>query len=157
MKELVETFTLEQIIIFIILLGFAIKETVTFFDWASERLNQKIKKENANDELKDQIQELSSNLKNDLRDIYNAIDSSKKKQEAMQSTINLLIESDKDDIKSWITEKHHYFCYEKGYIDDYNLDCMEKRFKHYEDEHGNSFAGDLMNEIRALPRTSARK
>ena len=29
------------------------------------------------------------------------------------NSIQLLINSDKDDIKAWITEKHHYYCYEK--------------------------------------------
>ena len=34
--------------------------------------------------------------------------------EETKTTIGVLLASDKDDIKSWITEKHHYFCYEKG-------------------------------------------
>ena len=32
MKELLETFTVEQIIIFLALLGFSVKEVVSFFD-----------------------------------------------------------------------------------------------------------------------------
>ena len=64
----------------------------------------------------------------------------------------MLIESDKDDIKAWLTQQHHYFCFQKGYIDDYSLDCMEKRYKHYADEGGNSFVATLMSEVRALPK-----
>ena len=63
----------------------------------------------------------------------------------------------KDDIKSWLVEKHHYFCYEKGYIDDYSLDCMERRYRHYADEGGNSYAATLMAEVRALPKMSMMK
>lgn len=157
MKELLETFTVEQIIIFLALLGFSIKEVVSFFDWASTRINQKVKKENVHDELKNEIKTLNNDLKAGLKEIYQTVDENKKTQEKMQKTINLLVESDKDDIKSWIIERHHYFCYEKGYIDDYNLDCMEKRFKHYIDEHGNSFVKDLMEEVRHLPRISQDK
>lgn len=157
MKELLETFTVEQIIIFLALLGFSIKEVVSFFDWASVHINQKVKKENVHDELKNEIKTLNNDLKAGLKEIYQTVDENKKTQEKMQKTINLLVESDKDDIKSWITERHHYFCYEKGYIDDYNLDCMEKRFKHYIDEHGNSFVEDLMEEVRHLPRISQNK
>ena len=157
MKELLETFTVEQIIIFLALLGFSIKEVVSFFDWASARINQKAKKENVHDELKNEIKTLNNDLKAGLKEIYQTVDENKKTQEKMQKTINLLVESDKDDIKSWITERHHYFCYEKGYIDDYNLDCMEKRFKHYIDEHGNSFVEELMEEVRHLPRISQNK
>ena len=37
------------------------------------------------------------------------------------------------------------------WIDDYSLDCIERRYKHYIDEGGNSFIGQLMIEIRKLP------
>ena len=37
-------------------------------------------------------------------------------------------------------------------IDDYSLDCLEKMFKHYTDEYGNSFIEDLMKQLKALPR-----
>ena len=46
------------------------------------------------------------------------------------------------------------FCYEKRQIDDYSLDCLEKRYTHYVEEGGNSFIHDLMEDIRALPKTS---
>jgi ABC-type multidrug transport system fused ATPase/permease subunit len=157
MKELLETFSLEQTILFVVLLCFAIKEIITFADWATSRVNSQVKKANNYEELKDQIQELNTTLIENLNEIHTLMSASKENQEKMQATIDLLIESDKDDIKSWITEKHHYFCYEKGYIDDYNLDCMEKRYKHYISEHGNSFVGELMNEVRALPKVSKNK
>ena len=67
--------------------------------------------------------------------------------------VDLLIDSDKNDIKTWITEKHHYFCYEKKWIDDYSLEGIERRYKNYRDEHGNSYIGKLMQDLRALPNT----
>ena len=66
--------------------------------------------------------------------------------------INLLIESDKDDIKAFITQQYHYFCEQKGWIDDYSMDCIEKRYSHYVEEKGNSFVKQLMEQLRALPR-----
>ena len=51
----------------------------------------------------------------------------------------MLIESDKDSIRSYITKEHHYFYGEQQWIDNFSLDCIERRFKHYEDEGGNSF------------------
>ena len=69
------------------------------------------------------------------------------------SEVVVFIESDKDDIKSWITEKHHFYCYERKWIDDYSMDCIEKRYGHYKDEGGNSFIEELMNELRSLPKT----
>ena len=70
----------------------------------------------------------------------------------LSSKINCLILSDRDDIKSYITRQHHYFCYTKKYIDDYSLDCLEKRYEHYVAENGNSYVEDLMEELRALPK-----
>lgn len=72
----------------------------------------------------------------------------------MIGAVDMLIASDKDDIKAYITKEHHYFCYEKGYIDDYSLDCLERRYGHYKDEGGNSFAEDLMKDVRTLPKVS---
>jgi hypothetical protein len=42
--------------------------------------------------------------------------------------IKNLTKSDRDAIKAYITKEHHHFCYEAGWIDDYNLDCIERRF-----------------------------
>lgn len=69
----------------------------------------------------------------------------------LSTKIDMLIDSDKDAIKSFITEKHHHYCYKVGYIDDFSLDCIEKRFKHYSDQGGNSFIENFMKELRALP------
>ena len=73
--------------------------------------------------------------------------------EDLSNKINMLIESDKDDIKSFITREHHRFCYQVGWIDDFSLDCIEKRYKHYTDEGGNTFIPGLMEELRALPKS----
>ena len=53
--------------------------------------------------------------------------------EELSSKIDMLIESDKDDIKSFITREHHHFCYQVGWIDDFSLECIEKKYKHYTD------------------------
>lgn len=70
----------------------------------------------------------------------------------LSKKIDTLVESDRDDIKAYITKEHHKFCYDKGWIDDFSLDCLEKRFKHYADEGGNSFICGFMQELRTLPK-----
>ena len=144
MNELIQLFSqfnLGQILIIIILLGLSAKGVVTFFDWVKERLyklsNKQLKSKKTNEQIKDQ-EETINNLKKDV--------------EKIQKSIDTLIESDKENIKAWITEKHHYYCYEKKYIDDYTLDCLERRFTRYEEEGGNSFVHNLMDDLRDLPR-----
>ena len=75
----------------------------------------------------------------------------------LTNKIDILVESDKDDIKAFITREYHYFCEQKGWIDDYSMDCIEKRYSHYVEEKGNSFVKTLMNEIRQLPKVSVIK
>ena len=144
MNELIQLFSqfnLGQILIIIVLLGLSAKGVITFFDWVKARLyklsNKQLKSKKANEQIKNQ-EETINNLKKDV--------------EKIQKSIDTLIESDKENIKAWITEKHHYYCYEKKYIDDYTLDCLEKRFTRYEEEGGNSFVHNLMNDLRDLPR-----
>ncbi len=113
------------------------------------------------DKEKTAEQQDSVNAKKELTDAIGKItreyEAMNEQMQKMNQTIALLIESDKDDIKAWITREHHYFCYDLGYIDDYSLDCLEKRFSHYKDEGGNSFIKDLMDEIRQLPRESTQR
>ena len=53
-----------------------------------------------------------------------------------------------------IIEKHHFFCYEVGSIDDLSLQHLETRYHFYEASGGNTYISKLMNEIRALPRSN---
>ena len=55
-----------------------------------------------------------------------------------------------NDIRAWITDKHHTFT-EQGWIDVHSLECIEQRYSDYRVFGGNSFVGDLMEEIRQLP------
>jgi hypothetical protein len=38
------------------------------------------------------------------------------------------------------------------WIDDFSLNCLEKRYEHYLAEKGNSFVHNLMDDLRALPK-----
>ena len=109
---------------------------ISFWDWAVERLRKVFNKETKQEKLKEQQLKMHADMDN------------------MMKSIQLLLDSDKDDIKAWITDKHYHFCYEKRYIDDYSLDCLERRYAHYIDEGGNHFIHQLMDEIRQLPRVS---
>lgn len=145
MKALLENYSLSEIVVFVIFLAIAIKELVSIVDWTKMRISKiydkSIKKENEKKEIKEEIEIVDS-----------VVEKNEEKLRKMSELIDMLIESDKENIKAYITEKHHYFVYEKGWIDDYFSDCLEKRFAIYSKEHGNSFVEGLMNEIRDLPK-----
>ena len=52
MEELLTRYTITEIVIFIVFLAIAIKEVVTFFDWAHSRLKGVFKKENEHEYIK---------------------------------------------------------------------------------------------------------
>lgn len=144
MLELFKTYSIDEIITFIILLALAIKGIIDLYDWFKNRF---IKKEINKEEQEQEILNIINAHDKQIIDCKECLDE-------ITKSIKILIESDKDDIKAWITEKHHYFCYELGYIDDYNLQCVEARYKHYKEEDGNTFIDGFMTDIRKLPIVS---
>ena len=146
MVQLFTNYSLSEIVLFIIILAIGIKKLIQFIDWYKKRTSQAVHQAEKPVELEqtiDKHEQQLSEIKKQLSEIKQAI--------------NLLIESDKDDIKQSITKEHHYFCYQVGSIDDYSLDCLERRYSHYTDEGGNSFVKTLMEQIRMLPKKNAGK
>ena len=150
MAELITNYSWSEIILFVIAFAAAIKGVVTFWDWGKDRLRKVYDKEDKIEEIKSLIVE---NIKQ-MNEFSNIQAQTINEIQHLKENITNLTASDKDDIKAWITEKHHHFCYEIKYIDDYSLDCIEKRYAHYVDEGGNSFISKLMEEIRNLPKVS---
>lgn len=144
MKELFSKYSVDEVVMFIIMLALAIKGLISFIDWAHDRLKQYFNKETKVNNVEEQLKQIIENQQA-LSD----------KVDGISAQVEILFNSDRDDIKAWITEKHHYFCYKLGYIDDFNLNCIEKRYEHYKEENGNSFVADLMADIRRLPIVSA--
>ena len=87
----------------------------------------------------------------DIKIDYNgAIEELKEQLEKQQKTLDMLVESDRDDIKSWLVQQYHYFM-KLGSIDDFSKDTIEKRATHYFTEGGNSYIENLLKQIRKLP------
>ena len=66
-----------------------------------------------------------------------------------------LRKSDVDDIKGYIIDQHQKFM-ELGYIDDQHLEVLDKRFKHYQKQGGNTYVVRLMEDLMALPLKSTK-
>ena len=141
MQQLLQNFSISQILMFIVILAAATKGLISFIDWAKERITKQVHKQ----DKPDQILARTAQNKQELDQIKHQLGSMKK-------ILELLTNSDKDAIKSFITKEHHYFCYKLGYIDDYSMDAIERRYSHYKEQGGNSFVHDLMQELRALPK-----
>lgn len=151
MNNLLTQFSIEQIILFIVALAAAIKAVATFWDWAIDKLRKVFNKENKEEQDKKDISKRITESEQKINELSNSYKNTEQQIQELNDLIQMLIQSDKDDIKSWITEQHHKFCYSKSRtIDAYSLDCIEKRYLHYKDEGGNSFIKDLMDDLRKL-------
>ena len=141
MRQLFTSYSISQIILFLIILAIAIKNFVQFVDWSKKRTRQAVE----NSEKPQQLEQTAKKHEQQLNQIKNEL-------QQLTKSIDLLIQSDRDDIKHSITKQHHYFCYTLGSIDDYSLDCIERKYSHYKAQGGNSFVDTMMEDLRKLPR-----
>lgn len=152
MLDLLSNYTVSEIIIFLVLLALAVKGVVSYGDWGMNRLRKIFNKETEREKEKREIEEHFSKQDEKIENLRENLQKNIETLDQILNKIDLLMNSDKDSIKSYITEKHHYFVYENKWIDDYSLDCLERRYKHYVNEGGNSFVLDLMEDLRDLPK-----
>lgn len=110
-----------------------------------EGIDEQMKK--TTEETDEKMEELSQKL--ERREIENTAAS--KHVEEMGEMITLLVESDKDQIKSYITSEYHKWM-AKEYIDIYAMATIEGIFTNYRKEKGNSFVEGLVRELRKLPK-----
>lgn len=138
---LLQEFSIEELIIVIVALALAVKGCASFFDWVTGKTRDLVHKA----QRPDKIQE-------DLIEQKIQITTMEKNVNQLTKSVTALVNSDRDAIKAYITEKHHYFVYKQKWIDDYSLECLERRYDHYKGYKGNSFVSQEMEELRDLPR-----
>lgn len=152
MLDLFSNYSFGEIISFIVIFAIATKSFISFWDWASDRIRKFMNKTSQKEKDRKILEEKIEYNEQRILEVAQKQEEMKKDINNLIECINILIQSDKDAIKSYITKEHHYYCYQQKWIDDYTLDCIEKRYKHYRDEGGNSFIGELMEELRDLPK-----
>ena len=141
MINLLSSYSIIEIITIIVTFALAVKGAISFWDWTKERLRKMFNKETQHEEVQHKIETLFESQQRLTETI-----------EQIAEKVDLLIASDKDDIKAYITDKHHYYVYNQKWIDDYSLNCITERFNHYEQEGGNSFIHSLVDELKTLPK-----
>ena len=159
--ELLKNYHIGQILLIIVVIALAIKEVVEFIKWIKTN-NQEKFDEGYNKKQKDLIlekyeetnEEMQKRMANCYSSIEGKIDGLAKdmgqRMNGMEEQLRILTDSDMHDIKSWIVEKHHTYI-KKGWIDDFSMDIVEKRYSDYVKEGGNSYIHTLVEELRTLP------
>lgn len=144
---LLTQYTIPTLVVAMILCIIIFKEIVKFIAWVKKSVIEPIQQKA---QLKQKYEERLSRTEALTTTLLQKNAEQEESIKAIHESIQLLINSDKDAIKAWITQQHHQLIKQK-WVDDYTLSCIEARYEHYQKEHGNSFVADLMKEIRALP------
>lgn len=99
-----------------------------------------------------QLHEKLDNLVTLLGETNTRIDNGFSRLDDAEGKIGILLSSDLNDIKAWIVEKYLFFFCNQGWIDEFSMDTINRRYNNYVVEGGNSYIEGLVNQLRALPR-----
>lgn len=103
-------------------------------------------------ETMDRLSDNLSKSESSMRELENTIEKIRKDMTKNSSNIEILLDSDRENIRSEILHQY-YKCTKYGKIDLYTLNVLEDKFKKYSVvENGNSFVENMMNELRMLPK-----
>ena len=156
MLDLFRSYDLSQIIIFVVMLIFAIKGGWDLVDYFKKKYTEKFNKDFAAKEAENKLENHYINCSNqhvEALGMYNELsDQVNDLTQEVHERFDKLEQSDMHQIKHDIVKDYHYFIDEKGWIDDFNLDCLELIYQDYKREGGNSYIDGLMEELRRLPK-----
>lgn len=157
-ESLFSQFSIESIILIIISLVVAFKFVSELWDWLYNKIkkhfNIQTEKQQQDEKDREQTKALEKKMNTFMDKIY-------EKHDNLDKIVNKLIEQQErttdrlqENTRSFIIDKHHYFCYQIKAIDDMNLQSLERRYMYYKADGGDSFIDQLMEEIRQLPRVN---
>ena len=116
--------------------------------------------ENVNNKLNDlwdaikdsrnESEDADTEIEHRIEDYMSVMDNINQRISAMDEKTSLLIESDKEGIKSYIVDKY-YRALSDGYIELHVLETLELRYDKYLQENGNTYVGKLMEGLRKMP------
>lgn len=130
MIELLTTFSPMTIVLCCIMIFLALRGIVEYRNWIRTISDEAYAKRKNQEERDKHVEKMVQETNTELKNIHQAIEYIKTSLTKLDSQVETLTESDKDDIKAYITNQYHHFVDGKGWIDDYSMDCIEKRYTH---------------------------
>ena len=150
--ELLEQYTIPQIIAFIIGLVAMIKGAWDTIEYFKDKYKRKFNKDYDVKIKETKLENFYNKTQQRHEEIMAKIDKVSDSVDTLSKRMDKLTESDMHDIKQFIVKEYHYFTEQKGQIDDYSLDTILLRYADYKDEGGNSYIETLINELKKLPK-----
>lgn len=153
LSKIIEQHGLAGIITVVVVVFSSITQLIAFYQKVDKWFKNKYDKDNSLDDLQNMTSQNLEALKKRDKIHEEALEKILRKLDEQSEILEEFKNSDRDAIKAYIVEKHHYFVWVQQWIDDYNREVLQKRFAHYEKWGGNSYVNKLMDEILSLPIT----
>lgn len=151
-SQLFSQYSIESLIILIVFLAVGFKFVNELFEYFYNKFKTYFNYQSQKDIKHTEIIDSLNDLKDVIKTLQKQIETQSEEIKQLQSHEKLTVERLQENSRSFIIDKHHYFCYEIKAIDDLNLQSLERRYLYYKAAGGNSFIDGLMEEIRELPR-----
>lgn len=136
MVQFFQHYTLEATIIFLFMLGTALKQGYELVQYFRNKTFSHV------DKVREQEETLGQVIKN--------MQQQQKQLQSITDKIDELLASDKDSIKSWIVMLYKQYKKDPSGLDSIQMDLLERRFSHYKKQGGNSYIDNLMQELREI-------
>ena len=150
--ELLEQYTIPQIIAFVIGLVAMIKGAWDTIEYFKDKYRRKFNKDYDVKIKETKLENFYNKTQQRHEEVMAKIDKVSDSVDTLSKRIDKLTESDMHDIKQFIVKEYHYFTEQKGQIDDYSLDTILLRYADYKNEGGNSYIETLIDELKKLPK-----
>ena len=142
--ELFQIISLEQLLVLLVGVGIAVKTVSELWEWIHKKFQIHFLEENEMDQKEKQIADA-------LIKLQQTVDKLEEQNQSMIANVDLITERMQENSRNFIIDKHHYFVFEMGAIDEFSLQSLEREFTYYKRAGGNSFIEKLMDDIRQLP------
>ena len=150
--NLFSQFSIEAIILFLIAIGLSLKFIGELWDYFYAKLKKYFNYSSQKDQQHQELLQSIVLVKKDIEQFNSQQIELKETINAIKKNMSVVNERLQEASRNTIIDKHHYFCYEIGAIDDLSLQSLEREYLYYKSAGGNSFIDGLMDEIRSLPR-----
>lgn len=147
-------YSIEGIIIIIIMLGVATKFVGELIEWFYSKLRKYFNHQNEQDKAHSEITDGLGDIKDELKKLVSNSQEMNNRITRLEKQQKTTVDRLQENTRSYIIDKHHYFVYDVKAIDDLNLQSLERRYLYYKDAGGNSYIDGLMDEIRDLPKVN---
>lgn len=136
MVQFFQNYTIEATLVFLFMLGVALKQGFELFQYFRNKAVDQVDKVRDREEQSAKTLEQIATQDSQLMKINEKIDQ--------------LLASDKDAIKSWIVMFYKQYKKDPSGLDSMQMDLLEHRFYHYKKQGGNSYIDNLMQELREI-------